>query len=322
MKQLSKKTVRIALWLCLTGLLILLVSFIAVGIDVKKLDTVAYETNTYEINDDFSNITIKTQTADLRFVPWEEEHCKVVCYEEEKVKHTVTVQKNTLMIDVTDTRRWYDHIGMSFEDAELTVYLPRKQYEALEVKSDTGDVELPEDFAFKAGKVKTDTGEITWKASVTDRLVIETDTGEVKVDTDTFEQLEIKTSTGDVSVDSVAVAYLISVETGTGEIRLNNIKCRIFSAKSDTGEIRIKDTVAGLNGTILSQTGEVTLENSDAAESLYIKTNTGDVTGTLLSGKQFQTETDTGNVDVPATNGYPCVIITDTGDINIEVVGK
>lgn len=322
MKCLTKKTVRIALWLCLSGLLILFVSFIAVGFDVKKLDTVAYETNTYEINDYFSNITIKTQTADLRFVPWEEEYCKVVCYEEEKVKHTVTAQKNTLMIDVTDVRKWYDHIGMSFEDAELTVYLPKKQYEALEVKSDTGDVELPEDVAIRAGKVKTDTGDVTWKASVIGKFVIETDTGEVKVDTDMFEQLEIKTSTGDVSVDSVAVAYLISVEAGTGEIRLNNIKCRIFSAKTDTGEIQIKDTVAGLNGTILSQTGDVTLEDSDAGESLYIKTDTGDVTGTLLSGKQFQTETDTGNVDVPASNGYPCVIITDTGDIKIEVVGN
>ena len=205
MKPLSKKTIRTALLLCVAGLLILLVSFIAVGFDVKKLETVAYETNTYEITDYFTDITVKTQTADLCFVPWEEEYCKVVCYEEEKVKHTVTVQKNTLVIDVTDTREWYDHIGMSFEDAELTVYLPKKQYDALEIEGDTGDVELPEGFTFEKGKVKTDTG---------------------------------------------------------------------------------------------------------------------DVIGTLLSGKQFQTDTDTGKVTVPATNGYPCVIITDTGDINIEVVGN
>ena len=322
MKPLSKKSIRTALLLCVAGLLILLVSFIAVGFDVKKLETVAYETNTYEITDYFTDITVKTQTADLCFVPWEEEYCKVVCYEEDKVKHTVTVQKNTLVIDVTDTREWYDHIGMSFEDAELTVYLPKKQYDALEIEGDTGDVELPEGFMFEKGKVKTDTGEITWKATVINSLVIETDTGKVNVDTDTFERLEIKTSTGDVSVDSVAVAYLISVETGTGEILLNNIKCRSFSVETNTGKVYIKDTVAGLNGTILTQTGDVTLKDSDAVESLYIKTDTGDVIGTLLSGKQFQTDTDTGKVTVPATNGYPCVIITDTGDINIEVVGN
>ena len=322
MKPLSKKTVRIALLLCVAGLLIMLASFIAVGFDVKKLETVVYETNTYEITDYFTDITVKTQTADLCFVPWEEEHCKVVCYEEEKVKHTVTVQKNTLVIDVTDTREWYEHMGMSFEAAELTVYLPKKQYDALEIEGDTGDVELPEDFTFEKGKVKTDTGKITWKATVINRLVIETDTGKVNVDTDTFERLEIKTSTGDVSVDSVAVAYLVSVETGTGEILLNNINCRSFSVETNTGKVYIKDTVAGLNGTILTQTGDVTFEDSDAVESLYIKTDTGDVTGTLLSGKQFQTETDTGRVSVPATNGYPCVIITDTGDINIEVVGE
>ena len=322
MKCLTKKTVRIALWLCSVGLLITLVSFIAVGFDVKKLDTVAYETNTYEIKDDFSNITIKTQTADLHFVPWEEEHCKVVCYEEEKVRHTVTVQKNTLVIDVTDTRKWYDHIGMSFEDAELTVYLPRKQYEALEIEGDTGAVEVPEVFDFETATVETDTGDVDWQASVAGNLTIETDTGAVNVDTDILEKLEVKTSTGDVFVDSVRNGLSVSVETNTGAIRLNNLRCRIFTVKNDTGEIRIKDTVASLNGTVLSQTGDVTLENSDAVESLYIKTDTGDVTGTLLSGKLFQTETDTGNVDVPATNGYPCVIITDTGDIHIEVVGK
>ncbi len=322
MKQLSKKTVRIALWLCLVGLLITLVSFLAVGFDMTKLSTVTFETNTKEVNEDFSDIAIETKTADIRFVLWEEDNCKVVCYEEERMKHTATVQNGTLMISVTDTRKWYDHIGMSFGDAELTVYLPRKQYEALEIQGDTGAVEVPEVFGFETATVETDTGDVDWQASVAGNLTIETDTGAVNVDTDILEKLEVKTSTGDVFVDSVRNAFTISVETNTGAIRLNNIRCRIFTVKSDTGEIRIKDTVAGFNGTVVSQTGGVTLEGSDAVESLYIKTDTGDVTGTLLSGKLFQTETDTGNVSVPATNGYPCVIITDTGDINIEVIGK
>lgn len=322
MKKSTKMSLRIALLLCLAGLAIWLVSFIAVGFDITKISTVTYETKTYEVNEDFSDITIKIKTADLRFVQWEKEYSKIVCHEEARMKHTAAVQDGTLMITVKDTRKWYDNIGISFDDAELTVYLPKKQYEALEIKSDIGDVEMPESFAFETATLETDTGDVDWQASVAGKLTIETDTGAVNVDTDIFEKLEVKTSTGDVSVDSVKNAFLVSVETHTGEIRLNNIECRIFSAKTDTGEIRIKDTVAGLNGTILSQTGDVTLEDSDAVESLYIKTDTGDVTGTLLTGKLFQTETDTGNVDVPATNGYPCAIITDTGDINIEVVGN
>lgn len=322
MKRLTKKTVRIAFLLCLSGLLIVLVSFLAVGFDMTKLSTVAFETNTQEINEAFTDIAIETKTADVSFVLWEEEGCKVVCREEAWMKHTAAVQNDTLVITITDTRKWYDHIGMSFEDAEMTIYLPKTQYGELEIKSDTGAVEVPEVFEFETATVETDTGDVDWQAAVARKLTIETDTGAVNVDTDKLEKLEVKTSTGDVSVNSVRNALSVSVETNTGATRLNNIRCRIFAVKSDTGDIRMKDTVAGFNGTVISQTGGVTLENSDAVESLYIKTDTGDVTGTLLSGKLFQTETDTGNVDVPATNGYPCVIITDTGDIDIEVIGK
>lgn len=322
MKRVTKKTVRIALLLCLSGLLIVLVSFLTADFDITKLSTVAFETNTQEINEVFTDIAIETKTADVSFVLREEDGCKVVCYEEERMKHTATVQNGTLMISVTDTRKWYDHIGMSFGDAELTIYLPKTQYGELEIKSDTGAVEVPEVFDFETATVETDTGDVDWQAAVARDLTIETDTGAVNVDTDNLETLEVKTSTGDVSVNSVRNALTVSVETNTGATRLNNIRCRIFAVKSDTGEIRMKDTVAGFNGTVISQTGGVTLENSDVVESLYIKTDTGDVTGTLLSGKQFQTETDTGNIDVPATNGAPCVITTNIGDIKIEVIGK
>lgn len=322
MKRLTKRTVCIALLLCLTGLLIMLVSFIAVGFEMTKLSTVAFETNTQEVNEAFTDIAIETKTADVRFVPWEEDGCKVVCYEEERMKHTATVQNATLVITVTDTRKWYDHIGMSFEDAEMTIYLPKGQYGDLKIKSDTGAVKVPEVFEFETVTVETDTGDVDWQASVARDLTIETDTGAVNVDTDNLEKLEVKTSTGDVSVDSVTNALSVSIETNTGAIRLDTIRCRIFAVKSDTGEIRVKDTVAGFNGTVISQTGGVTLENSDAVESLYIKTDTGDVTGTLLSGKTFYTETETGNVNVPATNGAPCAITTNTGDIKIEVIGN
>ena len=56
------------------------------------------------------------------------------------------------------------------------------------------------------------------------------------------------------------------------------------------------------------------------AEELFIKTDTGDVTGTLLSAKEFVYETDTGRVKLPeTTTGGKCEIITDTGDIHIEI---
>ena len=66
-------------------------------------------------------------------------------------------------------------------------------------------------------------------------------------------------------------------------------------------------------------TGDVRFTDCDAAE-ICVKTDTGDVTGSLLSDKVFITNTDTGSVNVPETiSGGKCEIITDTGDIKITI---
>jgi DUF4097 and DUF4098 domain-containing protein YvlB len=65
----------------------------------------------------------------------------------------------------------------------------------------------------------------------------------------------------------------------------------------------------------------VKFEKSDAAE-LSIKTDTGDVTGTLLTEKIFDAKSSTGDVDVPKTgSGGKCEIRTGTGDIRIKIDG-
>ena len=67
-------------------------------------------------------------------------------------------------------------------------------------------------------------------------------------------------------------------------------------------------------------TGDVKFNSCDAAE-IYVKTDTGDVNGTLLSDKVFITETGTGSINVPnSIVGGRCEITTDTGDIKIDVI--
>ena len=68
-------------------------------------------------------------------------------------------------------------------------------------------------------------------------------------------------------------------------------------------------------------TGSVRFDGCDG-DAIYVETDTGDVTGTLLTDKVFITKTDTGSVDVPKSiNGGRCEISTDTGDIRIEIRG-
>ena len=80
------------------------------------------------------------------------------------------------------------------------------------------------------------------------------------------------------------------------------------------------NTVASEKLSIERTTGDVKLDRCDAAE-LWIKTDTGDITGTLLSDKIFFAETDTGRVDVPKSLiGGKCEVVTDTGDIKFRVI--
>jgi len=63
----------------------------------------------------------------------------------------------------------------------------------------------------------------------------------------------------------------------------------------------------------------VVFEGCDAGE-IYVDTDTGDVSGTLLSDKVFIVKTDTGKIDVPnSISGGRCEIETDTGDVKISI---
>ena len=61
-------------------------------------------------------------------------------------------------------------------------------------------------------------------------------------------------------------------------------------------------------------------EGLSDADSILIKTSTGNVKGTLLSEKVFSAESDTGRVSIPKSySGGECDISTSTGDIKIEI---
>lgn len=323
MKKSKKRALQIALLLCLTGMVIWFVCFVIAGFKLTKISTVTYETNTYEIQEEISDIEVRTKTADVSFVAWDEGNCKIVCYEEERMQHSAEVKNGILMITVKDTTKWHDNIGISFDKPELTIYLPKTQYNTLQVRTYTGATKVPEDFRFETAKVKTDTGEIDWKASVAGGLTLETDTGDMSVDTEILGRLTVRTSTGETHVASAKNTSGVYVQSNTGKIWLQNVTCRFLEVKTDTGEVRLEDTVAEVSSTITTETGHVIFEHFDALEGLHVTTDTGDVTGTLLSEKQFLTETDTGEVNVPKNvDGGLCSVTTETGDINIEVIGQ
>lgn len=281
MNKKTKKSLLIASLLILAGAVIFTLTMTSINWNFKRLNTSKFKENGYLISDNFSNISINTNTANITFVPSNDEKCMIVCYEEEKQNHTVEVENNTLNINFDDNRKWYEKIDIMFDTPKITVHLPNSEYNSFILNASTGDIEIANHFKFK-------------------NLNIELSTGDIKLSSIESEKIELSVSTGDITLADIFSKNITS-NGNTGDILLDNV---ILSEK-----ISIEKT-----------TGDIKFKNCDASE-LSLKTSTGDVLGTLLSEKQFKTKTSTGKVNVPKTvNGGICEITTTTGDIDLTVI--
>lgn len=280
MKNSTKIWLIAATVLLTVGLAMLAAVILKYNWDFDKLSAKKFETNSYNINDEFNNISVNTNDADITFALAKDGKCKVECYEETKAKHSVEVREDTLFVNVCNEKSWYDYIGIYFKSAKITVYLPKNEYSSFDIKGMTSDV---------------------------------------CIENIGMESLNISVSTGDVTVSDIICGGDITVGVSTGDLHLTNIVCKNVISQGSTGDILLKNVIASEKFSLKRSTGDIEFDGSDAAE-IFAKTTTGDVTGSLLSEKVFTAQAGTGTVKVPkSTNGGKCEINTSTGDIKIKI---
>ena len=287
--------------------------------DFTRLGTVRFETNTHEVSEEFTAIQINTETADILFAASGDNGCRVVCCEEETAKHSVSVQDGTLIIAAADKREWYKRIGFGFRSPTVTVYLPKAAYGSLVIRESTGDITLPEGLTFDSVDLDLSTGQVDSHASAAGLMRIKTSTGDIRLRDLSAGELDLTVTTGQVDVRAVSCRGAVGVSVSTGEAKLTDISCRRVVSAGSTGDTAMENVIATERISVERSTGNVRLAGCDAGE-LEITTDTGDVTGSLLSDKVFIAHSDTGRVDVPETaTGGKCKITTDTGDIRMTV---
>lgn len=313
-------------WLIIASSLLLIGCIICGGAmamlnwDFTKLSTTKYDTNTYTIQDDFQNITIVTDTADIKFVPSDNQTVTVTCYEQKNLKHSVAVKGDTLTIEINDTRKWYEYIHIGFGGSpKITVSIPQGDYGKLSIKANTGDTEIPKDFKFATMEIVESTGDVTSNASVAEAAKIKTSTGDIRVENISAGSLDLSVTTGDITINNITCVGSVKVGVSTGKTHLTKVMCESLNSTGNTGDISLKNVIATETFIIERSTGYVKLDSCDAGE-IFITTDTGDVTGSLLTDKIFLARTDTGRIDVPrSVTGGRCEITTDTGNIIIRV---
>ena len=301
------------------SILLLLIIFCMMILTMTACSSMNYETNIHEINEEFSNISIKTDTADIAFVPSNDGMCRVVCYEDAKKNHSVEVQNGTLTLDGVNNKKWYDYIGINIDPPKITVYLPEAEYSSLIIEESTGDIDILRDFKFKSIDVSLSTGDVKCYASAAEAIKIAASTGDICAESISASSLDITVSTGKVTVSDMTCDGNITIGVSTGKTYLTDIVCKNLISTGRTGDISLKNVISTEKISVERSTGDVTLDRSDAAE-LFITTSTGDVEGSLLTDKVFITKTDTGRINVPnSITGGRCEITTETGDIKISI---
>lgn len=338
MSRKTKISLITAALLVLIGIIIFGGVMIMLNWDFKNLSTTKYVTNEYIISEEFTDIAIDTDTADIELIPYDDELCKIVCFEEKNALHSVYVENGTLCIKVKNNVKWYMRIGINFKTPKISVYLPEKEYRALNVSESTGDIDIPSDFSFKSVEISASTGNISSECKVSDTVKIKLSTGDIKLSGAEAKSIEMSATTGDVTATSIT-ADNISVATSTGAITMErvsctgNIKftvstgkakisdttCASLYTKGTTGKVTFKNVIANGSISVERSTGDVSFDACDGAE-IFVKTSTGDVTGSFLSDKIFSTNSDTGRIRVPSSaSGGRCEVKTDTGNIIIQI---
>ena len=320
MKRAAVVWLTVAASLVLIGSAVFTAAMVMLKWDFTALSTNEYETNEYMPTEEFGSVSVSTDTADVKILPSEDGVCRVTVREEKGLTHAVKVTDGTLSVELQDTRKWYEYVGIGFERTSVTVYLPEGAYTDLSVQVDTGDAEIGSGFAFDRIEIDSDTGDVTVSSSATGDVRIKTSTGDIRITDAQVGALTLTVSTGDIAVRDVSCAGGIDHECSTGKSVFERVGCESFTSVGSTGDLTLKGVVASGKLSIERSTGDVRFDGSDAAEIL-VNTDTGDVEGTLLTDKVFLVKTDTGDVRVPSSvSGGRCEIVTDTGDVTVSTV--
>ncbi len=313
-----KKITIIALILLAVGMALAGIGFAFMKLDISALNTLETYTKTYYESADVTNISIKGESSKVILIPYEEDECKIVCTEAERITHEIEAKDGTLYIEKHDTRRWYEHIGVFIGDMTIEVYLPETEYNKLTVENSSGSVVVPEGFFFNEADIENSSGGVEFRASA-DRVCVDVSSGSIKINGVSAADMKLRSSSGSIKVDGTECEEM-DISASSGAVKLSDVECTNVTAECSSGSVALTNVIAAGKMKAKTSSGSVKLSGSDAYE-IEIRTSSGSVSGTLLTDKMFDARSGSGSVKVPASvadSGF-CVIETSSGSIKISI---
>lgn len=284
MKKSKKIVIFSALGSVLLGLVIAMAALGSIGFNFYELDSEQYHTyDRYPVEDPYWNVQVEASNGGVLIKPSSNSLNRVVCNISEHINYDVKSENGTLTIKQNDTRKWYEQIGINImPQYGVIIEVPAGQYEKLSVKTVSGNIEVQNvNFSFQQMELGSISGNIEVNGGTDMELSATTTSGNISCLDAGFVSVEASSTSGDV--------YLTRSRSD-GAVNLSNVSGDLNFHEFDAPRIK---------GTTIS----------------------GDVSGTLLSGKKFVVQSVSGGVHVPESDPVEsiCEIKTTSGDVELRI---
>lgn len=299
---------------------------------ISDFGTERYELMTAEITEDITEISVNTDSENVRIIRSDSGTTTVTYPESDRLHYNVCVDESddgsgymlTVKKHIEAKEKWFN---IGFYDPEIIIAVPSECMDMISVVTSSGDI------AVESG-------------IIADKIYCTSSSGNITADSDEVKSdLYIKTSSG--SVEATAPAHFLSVTTSSGGVKVENSDYHDVLISSKSGDISMKsvtlDSTEGIqryglettSGRIVlidvvgktalsakTSSGDIILSRTDAAR-LTFESSSGDIKGTVASPKLFVAKSSSGSIKVPEPpDKMPadrCIVTTSSGNIHLEV---
>jgi len=196
------------------------------------------------IEESFASIEVLTNNTAVEIVPTKSSVATVEYSGDtsKKSKYTfdVDVKGETLSVQFKERRRFFFSFGFPSFDLKLTVSIPEKQYESIQVKSGNGRIKV-ENIQADVVLLETENGQIRLRNVEASTVNVETDNGKVILE---HVEGEIKgnSDNGRISLITNKLDWPIDLATDNGSIEIKTESeptNATIDAETDNGKITI-----------------------------------------------------------------------------------
>ena len=215
------------------------------------------EQNVVVISDSFTNIEVSEISDEVIIKPSEDGEVKVEYYDYDEIVHEVDVKGDTLTVKVKDIyggEPWWTRIQFGFDleriinnsdyDTRTVIYLPEDSYGSLKVNTVSGEVEVPEKYAFNDVAINTTSGSITCDCTATGDIEIGTVSGEIILNDVESGSLNTNSVSGDVMFTNLTTDD-VNIDTTSGEVSGTITGDHEYDVDTVSGDISLPAAIKG-----------------------------------------------------------------------------